>query len=226
MENISEIDELEYNVSEIFYSIQGEGTRSGLPCVFVRLQGCNLRCSWCDTSYALDLREKANIMTGAQILEEIKKHSCRFVEFTGGEPLQQENAIPLMKHLCDLGYTVAIETNGSVDLSPLDERIVKILDIKCPSSKMSKFNRFGNIEFVTPRDEVKFVIGTREDFDWAKSVVSEYRLAEKGCEILFSPVFGDMENLKLAEWILEAGLPVRLQLQIHKYIWAPDARGV
>ncbi len=214
------------NVNEIFYSIQGEGSRAGLPCVFVRLQGCNLRCGWCDTPYALELRETAEIMTFEQIIEKVDSYNCSFVLFTGGEPLAQPDCIPLMKHLCGLGFTVALETNGNMDLSEIDERIVKIVDIKCPGSKMSKFMNYKNIEFLTKRDEVKFVIGDRDDYDFAVTTAEKYNLYDKCAEVLFSPVFGSIYLKELAEWMLEDKLKARMQIQLHKFIWGPNVRGV
>lgn len=214
------------NISEIFYSIQGEGSRTGLPCVFVRVQGCKLRCSWCDTTYALDHRNTEQQYTVDQVLLHVQKYNCRFVELTGGEPLEQPEVLTLMRRLCDMGYTVAVETGGHVDISSVDERVIRIVDIKCPDSKMAPLNRLENIGCLKPPDEVKFVIGSRGDYEYARDVISEYRLTERVNEILMSAVFGVQDYRQLVEWILEDALPVRFQLQIHKYIWDPAMRGV
>lgn len=214
------------NISEIFYSIQGEGTRSGLPCVFVRLQGCMLRCSWCDTPYALEINQVEKIKTFDEIIEEINSYDCQLVEFTGGEPLTQKNVADLMKILLDMGKEVAVETNGHADISILDARVVKIMDIKCPDSAMSKYNRFSNIDFLDAKDEIKFVISSEADANWAFGIINEYQLFEKVKTIMFSPAFGLMEAKRLAEIILQADSRIRLQLQIHKFIWSPDTRGV
>jgi len=219
-------DKLKFNVSEIFYSIQGEGTRAGLPCIFVRLQGCLLRCSWCDTPYALELNQAETMMTGQEIIDQIKSINCNFVEFTGGEPLEQPEIKQIMNYLCDNNYEVAIETAGYIDLGDLDSRIIKIMDIKCPDSKMHKKNNYDNINYLTDNDEVKFVISSINDYVWAKDKVIEYKLNEKCKSVLFSPVFGKISNLELAELILADNLPVRFQLQFHKYIWEPNKRGV
>ena len=215
-----------FNVSEIFHSVQGEGTRAGRPCTFVRLQGCTLRCSWCDTPYALDGRVHENDMTADEILDRIKAIGCDFVEFTGGEPLEQEEVFPLMTLLCDAGYEVAVETGGHIDVSPVDARVIKILDVKCPDSKMDSLNRYENLELLTDRDEVKFVLASREDYDWARKVIEKFELESAKAEILMSPVFDKLEYRTLVEWILADGLDVRFQMQMHKYIWEPDRRGV
>lgn len=223
---MTDFSKLKFNVSEIFYSIQGEGTRAGLPCIFVRLQGCKLRCSWCDTPYALDINQTETIMTGQEIIDKIKSIPCNFVEFTGGEPLEQSEIKSIMTYLCDNDYTVAIETSGYIDLSDLNKRIIKIMDIKCPDSKMHKKNRYENINYLSKNDEVKFVIASLKDYVFAKEKVLEYKLNEKCNAVLFSPVFGKISNLELAELILADNLPVRFQLQFHKYIWEPSKRGV
>ncbi len=217
---------LTFEVNEIFYSIQGEGTRAGLPCVFVRLHGCSLRCKWCDTQYAVDRRLPAEKMTGAEILHAVAQHKVNFVEFTGGEPLEQINVFPLMELFCDLGYTVAVETGGHIDIRLCDPRVIRIVDVKCPSSKMAPLNYYPNLEALRKQDEVKFVIGNREDFEWALEIVAKYQLLERTAAVLFSPVWQWLEPRQLAEWVLETHLPIRLQLQIHKYIWGPDVRGV
>ena len=214
------------NISEIFYSIQGEGTRAGLPCVFVRLQGCNLRCTWCDTPYALDIKQIEEEITFQKILQQIQFFNCNFIEFTGGEPLMQPKSIELMNYLSENNYTVAIETSGSLLIDKLNSQIIKILDIKCPGSNMSKFNKFENFKFLNKKDEIKFVLNDQQDFHWAMEVVSAHNLFDIVDNVLFSPVFGKLESIDLAQWILESHLPIRLQLQIHKFIWEPSTRGV
>lgn len=220
------LETLKFNVSEIFYSIQGEGSRAGLPCLFVRLQGCMLRCSWCDTPYALDIRQKEHEMTGSGIIDEIMEYKCRFIMFTGGEPLQQKDVIHLIKYLCEQDYTVAIETNGHVHTGDIDSRAIKILDLKCPGSGMNKFNNYDNLNILNRHDEIKFVIKDDNDYEWAKEKIIEYSLYDKVDTILMSPVFGIMEPVRLAKLILRDSLPVRLQLQMHKFIWEPETRGV
>lgn len=220
-----ELKDIKFNVSEIFYSIQGEGTNAGLPCIFVRLQGCRLRCNYCDTAYALELKQIEKIMTANEIYDKIKTFDCNFVEFTGGEPLEQEGTQHLVKFLVDEGYKVAIETAGYLSIKDLDPRIKKIMDIKCPDSKMSTKNNYENINYLTSYDEVKFVISSVEDYQWAKDKLYHYDLHKK-CEVLFSPVFNKITNLELAQLILADSLPVRMQLQMHKYIWEPNTRGV
>ncbi|MCS7176332.1 MAG: 7-carboxy-7-deazaguanine synthase QueE [Candidatus Kapabacteria bacterium] len=215
-----------FHVSEIFHSIQGEGSRSGMPCVFVRLQGCKLRCVWCDTPYALDRRDGGQWMTGEEILRSVQAYGCRFVEFTGGEPLEQWGSFGLMRLLCDEGYTVAVETGGHISIEPLDERVIGIVDVKCPSSRMTPLMYWRNLELLRPHDEVKFVIADRQDYEFARQVIEQYRLPERTAAVLFSPAFGLISPRQLAEWILQDRLPVRLQLQLHKYIWDPHQRGV
>lgn len=210
-------------INEIFFSIQGEGTKAGLPCVFVRLTYCNLRCVYCDTEYAFyDGRD----MSMDDIISEVKKYGCNFVEITGGEPLMQENVHDLMKKLCDDGYSVMIETGGSLPIEKIDNRVKIIMDLKTPYSKMDKKNRYENIEYLKPIDEVKFVVGSSEDYEWTKEIISKYGLIDKVEQVLISPVFGEVENIDLANWILKDNLNVRFQLQMHKYIWDPETRGV
>ena len=209
-------------VNEIFYSIQGEGNAAGLPCVFVRLTYCNLRCTYCDTEYAFyDGEEK----TLDEIIDEVKKYKCKLVEITGGEPLVQEESLELMRRLCDAGFNVMLETGGSLSIKNVDTRVKMIMDFKCPSSEMEKKNFYENVNYLKKADEVKFVIGNREDYVWAKEIISGYNLISK-CEILLSVVFGVVEPVKLVEWILEDKLDVRFQLQMHKYIWHPETKGV
>lgn len=209
-------------INEIYYSIQGESTKAGLPCVFIRLTYCNLRCTYCDTEYAFYEGYDKSIDS---VIEDVKKYNCNLVEVTGGEPLVQNESLELMKRLCDEGFEVMLETGGSLPIEPVDKRVQIILDLKCPSSGMLKKNMYENVDHLKPVDEVKFVIGTREDFEWSKEQVERYKLNEK-CPVLFSVVFGDLEPLTLVNWILEDKLDVRFQLQMHKFIWEPDKKGV
>jgi len=209
-------------INEIFYSIQGESSMAGLPCIFIRLTYCNLRCSYCDTEYAF---YEGTDYAIEEILTEIKKYNCNLVEVTGGEPLVQKEVLPLMKILCDSGYDVLIETGGSLSIKEVDQHVKVIMDFKCPSSKMAEKNLFENINYLKKNDEVKFVIGNREDYDWSKNVIDKYQLTEK-CAVLFSNVFSELEPVQLAEWILNDNLKVRFQIQMHKYIWSPTKRGV
>jgi len=209
-------------VNEIYHSIQGESSKSGLPCVFVRLTYCNLRCTYCDTEYAFYDGEDKSI---EEILNEVKKYNCKLVEVTGGEPLVQKETLELMKRLCDEGFDVMLETGGSLTIKDIDERVLIIMDLKCPSSKMEKKNLYENINFLKPADELKFVIGNREDYDWSKEIISKYYLKNKS-KILFSVVFGELEPVALVNWIIEDKLDVRFQLQMHKYIWHPETKGV
>ncbi len=211
-------------VNEIFYSIQGESSYAGLPCVFVRLTGCNLRCSYCDTRYAY---EEGGIMEINHIFDQISPMQCRLVEITGGEPLIQEKTPILVEGLLEDGYEVLIETNGTHDISRVDDRCVKIVDFKCPSSGMSDRTDMENLDRLSPRDEIKFVMGTREDYEYAREIVGHMKSRSLTISsVNFSPVFGQLEPETLAEWILADHLACRLHLQIHKYIWGPDARGV
>ncbi len=214
------------NISEIFHSIQGEGSRAGERCVFVRLQGCPLRCRWCDTPYALDLKRIENKMTQDEIIDKIKTYNCNQVMFTGGEPLSQPEIIPIMQHLCDNGFEVFLETAGNVSIANIDKRIIKIMDMKCPASGMSKHNNYDNLALLGDDDELKFVVAGRDDYHWAKKLCDDYLLYDNKCTILFSPVFGELKPAELTEWIIEDNLPVRLNIQIHKYIWGQEKRGV
>ena len=209
-------------VNEIFYSIQGESSRAGLPCVFVRLTGCNLRCAYCDTAYAF--HEGQNLSLD-EILSAVRRHGCRLVEVTGGEPLMQEGVYDLMTRLCDEGYETLLETGGSLDIGRVDPRVTRIVDFKCPSSGMAKKNLWENVRYLNDCDEVKFVIGNREDFDWSLARIREHDLERRG-RILMSVVFGELAPRELAGWILESGVGARMQLQMHKYIWDPATRGV
>ena len=208
-------------INEIFYSIQGESTHAGQPCVFVRLTYCNLRCTYCDTEYAFF---EGAWMDFAGILAEIEKYKCNLIEITGGEPLLQQEVLPFMTRLCDNGFEVLLETAGHMDISTIDPRVQRIVDIKCPSSGESKKVRYENLHELNARDQVKFVIGNREDYHFARNILQEHKLTDV-CTVLFSPVFGiDLQDL--ATWILQDHLGVRMQLQMHKYIWPPDTRGV
>ncbi len=209
-------------VNEIFFSIQGEGDRAGWPCIFIRLSFCNLRCAWCDSEYTF---YEGREMSIDQVMDAISGYPCKLVEVTGGEPLVQEGALPLMARLCDHGYEVMLETSGSLDISKVDPRVRRIMDLKCPGSGMMSRNRMANLDLLTDTDELKFVIKDRLDYEWAKELVLREKLNER-CPVLFSPVWGEVEFHELAEWILDEGLPVRLQLQMHKFIWDPNARGV
>jgi len=212
----------ELDINEMFFSIQGESSYIGRPCIFVRLSFCNLRCSWCDSEYTFYEGKKQSF---EEIFDSLEEWPCKLVEVTGGEPLAQENCIPFMHELCERGYEVLLETSGSIDISRVDPRVRRIVDFKCPGSHMSASNRYKNVDELKETDEVKFVILDRHDYEWAKQKMLEYELAAK-CPVIFSPVFGQLENLELCEWILDDGLDVRFQVQLHKYIWEPNKRGV
>ena len=207
-------------VNEIFYSIQGESSFSGLPCVFVRLTGCNLRCSYCDTRYAYD---EGRMMEIQEVFDQVGLFGCNLIEITGGEPLIQTETPRLVTHLLDNNYTVLLETNGSLNINLVDNRCVKIVDIKCPSSGESHNNDLKNLNRLSDNDELKFVIGDRVDFDYAKQIL---KIINPGHKILFSVIFGKLEPRVLAEWILKYKINARLQLQLHKIIWNPNQRGV
>lgn len=209
-------------VTEIFHSIQGESSYAGQPCVFVRLTGCPLRCTWCDTDYAFFGGHECSI---EEILATVHTYGCRLVEVTGGEPLAQPESLPLMSRLCDAGYTVLLETSGAIDIAPVDSRVHIILDVKCPGSGMTDRMHWPNLPILAAKDEAKFVLTDRADYDWAHEILARYDITNR-CSVLFSPVFGSLDVRQLAEWILADRLPVRFQLQLHKYIWAPDMRGV
>ena len=209
-------------VNEIFKSIQGESTYSGLPCIFIRLTYCNLRCTYCDTEYAF---HDGKDMSIGEILDHIKPMKTKLVEVTGGEPMLQDNTIPLMRELLEKNYTVLLETSGAISLKDVPSEVKKIVDFKCPSSAMSDRNLWSIIDELNDKDEVKFVIGDQQDYQWTKSKINEYNLNQKWT-VLLSPVFGKISLEKLAKWILEDNLDVRLQLQMHKYIWDPDKQGV
>ncbi|NWG27087.1 MAG: radical SAM protein [Ignavibacteriaceae bacterium] len=210
-------------INEIYHSIQGESTHAGRPCVFVRLTYCNLRCTYCDTEYAFYDGKDLSVQ---QVIDEVKKYNCKLVEITGGEPLVQMNeCLELMKTLCGLGYEVMIETGGSLPIKEIDPGVKIILDLKCPSSGMEKKNLYENLKYLKSTDELKFVIGNREDYNWSVEQIRKYNLSGK-CIILFSVVFGELEPVQLVNWILEDKLDVRFQLQMHKYIWHPETKGV
>ncbi len=209
-------------VNEIFHSIQGESSHVGRPCVFVRLTYCNLRCTWCDTAYAFS---EGRTMSVAAILEEVARFECGLVEVTGGEPLLQPDVHQLLGALCDEGYETLLETGGSLDITMVDQRVHRIMDIKCPGSGMEARNLLSNLQHLRRADEVKFVLTDRADFDWACAAIADHALIER-CHVLFSPVFGVLDPTKLAQWVLDSGLQVRLQLQLHKHLWDPQRRGV
>lgn len=209
-------------VNEIFYSIQGESSHAGRPCVFVRLTGCHLRCEWCDTAYAFYEGEKMRV---EEVVARVRSYPARLVEVTGGEPLLQPGVHALMKRLCDLGYEVLLETSGSRDISGVDPRVRRIVDFKCPGSGECEANLWSNVEALRPGDEVKFVIADRADYEWARQRIAEHRLTER-CEVLVSPVWERLSVADLAEWVLEDGLAVRVQTQLHKMIWPGVERGV
>lgn len=205
-------------ISEIFHSLQGESTRVGLPTVFIRLTGCPLRCAWCDTTYAFTGGET---LTLATILERVVAFDCKTVCVTGGEPLAQAGCLSLLTALCDAGYAVSLETSGALDISAVDPRVARIVDIKAPGSAEDAKNRWENLDALRPTDELKFVLASREDYDWAKSVLAGRHLADK-CPVLFSPVWDSLPPVQLADWILQDRLPVRFQLQLHKILWGQE----
>ncbi|MDA2933761.1 radical SAM protein [Acidobacteria bacterium AH-259-D05] len=209
-------------VNEIFFSIQGESTRAGDPCAFVRLAHCNLRCTYCDTEYAFHEGQKMSL---EEIVDQVEGYPTDLVEITGGEPLLQAAVFPLIKRFLDDGKRVLIETGGSVDVRPVDPRAVLIYDIKCPDSGMMDKNLWENLSHLKPRDEIKFVVGSRRDYDWAKARVVQWDLGSRHT-VLFSPVWGRLDPRELAEWVLEDGLPVRLQVQLHKILWGEGVRGI
>jgi 7-carboxy-7-deazaguanine synthase len=210
------------HVTEIFHSIQGESTWAGRPCVFVRLTGCPLRCSWCDTDYAFYGGSEQSI---DEIVDAIRAYDCPLVEVTGGEPLAQPECTRLLSQLCDKGFTVLLETSGAVDTANVDPRVRIILDVKCPGSGMMGRMHWPNVERLRTQDEAKFVIRDRDDYEWAKETVARLGI-DRRCTVLFSPVFGALDPRHLAEWVLADRLAVRYQLQLHKLIWSPDMRGV
>jgi 7-carboxy-7-deazaguanine synthase len=205
-------------VNEIFYSIQGESTRVGLPTVFVRLTGCPLRCTWCDSEYAFSGGASLTIDT---ILTQVGQYECRHVCVTGGEPLAQKETLALLQALCDAGYAVSLETSGALDVSSVDARVSRVMDIKAPGSGESSKNRWENLQALGSHDEIKFVLSSREDYEWARDVLFKHRLMDI-CPVLFSPVQGQLDPTQLAEWLLQDRLPVRFQLQLHKLLWGNE----
>ena len=210
-------------INEIFYSVQGESTYAGRPCVFVRLTACDLRCSWCDTAYAFHEGRKRDI---DDVLAEVERYDCSLVEVTGGEPLLQEGVYPLMNELLTRGKTVLLETGGHRSTARVPEPVVTILDIKCPASGEADRMDWENLSRLRPRDEVKFVINDRADYEYARDIIARHGIAEQAAAIHMSPVHGVMDPKMLSEWVLADRLPVRVQLQIHKYIWPAETRGV
>lgn len=209
-------------INEIYFSVQGESSFVGLPCVFVRTTGCSLRCSYCDTEYAF---YEGNIQTIDEIIQKIKSFPAKLVLVTGGEPLDQKETLELMQLLCDEGYTVCLETAGHRDISNVDSRVHIILDMKTPSSLMMKRNLYENLKKVQKKDEVKFVIGNQEDLEWSVKLVNEYKLTDT-TQVLFSPIFGKISYEWLAKEVLKTGLPIRFQVQLHKIVWDPKTKGV
>lgn len=210
-------------VNEIFYSVQGESTYAGRPCVFVRLTACDLRCSWCDTEYAFHEGRKREV---DEVLDDVDRYECPLVEVTGGEPLLQESVYPLMEGLLARGKTVLLETGGHRSTAHVPADVVTILDVKCPGSGESARNCWENLARLRPRDEVKFVVKDRADYEFARDVVCSRALGARAAAIHFSPVHGVLDPKTLSEWVLADRLPVRVQLQLHKYIWSPTTRGV
>ena len=210
-------------VNEIFYSIQGESTRAGQPCVFVRLTACDLRCTWCDTSYAFYEGRKQSI---DEVVAAVERHECPLVEITGGEPLLQEDVYPLMDRLLARGRTVMLETGGHRPIDRVPAGVVKIVDIKCPGSGETDKNDWANLDRLAPHDEVKFVVADRADYEFARQVIQGRHLESRCAAVLISPVHGVLDARLLSEWMLADRLPARLQLQLHKFIWPPDTRGV
>jgi 7-carboxy-7-deazaguanine synthase len=209
-------------IHEVYRSVQGESTFAGLPCVFVRLAVCDARCHWCDTPHAFN---QGSLMTAAEVLERVASCNCPLVEVTGGEPLLQEEVFPLLTALADRGMTVLLETSGAHDVGRVDPRVHVIMDLKCPDSGECPGNRWANLDLLKPSDQIKFVLASRRDFDWAAEVIRRHGL-DRRFTVLLSPVFGSVAPVELAGWLLESGLTVRMQLQLHKYIWDPSARGV
>jgi len=202
-------------ITEIFFSLQGETSRVGLPTVFIRLTGCPLRCTYCDTTYAFTGGQNMSL---AEIIGQVATYSTRYVTVTGGEPLAQKNCLPLLGALCDAGYQVSLETSGALDISAVDARVMRVVDIKTPASGEVEKNRWENLALLTAQDEIKFVLCDEADYQWAKQIIQQYDLVSK-CPLLLSPAHGELNATQLAEWILRDHLPVRLQLQLHKLLW-------
>lgn len=213
--NSNQINNLTLKINEIFFSIQGETSRVGLPTIFIRLTGCPLRCNYCDTEYAF---HEGSMITLDDILENISVYETKHVTVTGGEPLAQKNCRPLLTLLCEAGYDVSLETSGAQDISNIDGRVARIVDLKTPASGEADKNLYDNLQYLTTHDQVKFVICDREDYQWSKEKLVTYKLNEQ-CEVLFSGSHGELQPSQLADWILQDHLPVRLQIQLHKYLW-------
>lgn len=213
------MNDLTLRITEIFYSLQGEARTVGCPTVFVRLTGCPLRCGYCDTAYAFHGGE---IMSIDQVLVAVAAFNPQYVTVTGGEPLAQKNCLPLLKALCDVGYHVSLETSGALDVSDIDKRVSKVMDLKTPSSGEIERNRYDNIDVLLPQDQIKFVIGNLEDYEWSKQQIKKYQLDKKVSDVLLSPVHQQLDPQQLAQWILADHLPVRMQMQMHKLIWGNE----
>ena len=209
-------------INEIYLSVQGESTHTGLPCIFIRLTGCNLRCSWCDTAYAF---HEGKNMSIDEILQKVENFGIHLVEITGGEPLMQDNGYTLMRRLIENGYKVMLETGGSISLERVPKDVIKIMDLKCPGSGEQEKNNLDNLKLLAPHDEVKFVILDRKDYEWSRDIIKKYKINETA-HILISPVFDKLELKEMVKWILEDQLPVRLQTQLHKIIWDKNTIGV
>ena len=209
-------------INEIYLSVQGESTHTGLPCIFIRLTGCNLRCSWCDTAYAF---HEGKNMSIDEILQKVENFGIHLVEITGGEPLMQDNVYTLMRRLIEKGYKVMLETGGSISLERVPKDVIKIMDLKCPGSGEQEKNNLDNLKLLAPHDEVKFVILDKKDYEWSRDIIKRYKINETA-HILLSPVFDKLELKEMVKWILEDRLPVRLQTQLHKIIWDKNTIGV
>ena len=209
-------------INEIYLSVQGESTHTGLPCIFIRLTGCNLRCSWCDTAYAF---HEGKNMSIDEILQKVESFGIHLIEITGGEPLMQDNVYTLMRKLIKKGYKVMLETGGSISLERVPKEVIKIMDLKCPGSGEQEKNNLDNLKLLVPHDEVKFVILDKKDYEWSRDIIKRYKINETA-HILISPVFDKLELKEIVKWILEDRLPVRLQTQLHKIIWDKNTIGV
>ena len=205
-------------ITEIFFSLQGESRTVGLPTVFIRLTGCPLRCGYCDTTYAF---QGGEWLTLDEIIQQLDSYKTKYITVTGGEPLAQKTCLDLLKRLCDLDYQVSLETSGALDVSGVDPRVMKVMDIKTPASGESDKNKYENINFLLPHDQVKFVLCNREDYEWARDILNQYQLTER-CEVLFSPATGQLAGRDLADWIIVDQLAVRFQLQLHKILWGDE----
>lgn len=206
---------LNLNINEIFYSLQGESSTVGLPTIFIRLTGCPLRCNYCDTEYAFHVGKRFSI---SDVIDEITQYQCDRITVTGGEPLAQGHCLSLLHELCDRSYKVSLETSGAIDISKVDQRVMTVMDIKTPASGEEKKNRYENLHLLKSNDEAKFVICSRDDYDWSKAFIAEHKLSEK-CHVLFSPSNGELDARQLADWIIEDQLSVRFQIQLHKELW-------